>query len=246
MDAQGSHLVVLPAYNEEHALPQTIKALQTLPNGFELLVVNDGSNDRTSQIARELAEPSRLPMHVVDLPLNGGIGVAVQTGYIFAHHQQRYDYVVQFDADGQHDADAIVRLVEECDRRDLDICIGSRFLSGNGEGFQSTFTRRLGIRFLARLISTLGKTKITDPTSGFRCAGPRAWTSFAAQYPDDYPEPESLYWCIRNKLRVGEIPVVMYPRTNGVSSIKTLRAMYYMTKVTLAILVDMLRRKEAY
>ncbi|MCA9204890.1 MAG: glycosyltransferase family 2 protein [Planctomycetales bacterium] len=245
MSIDGCHLVVLPAYNEQQSLPATIASLQSLPDGFELLIVNDGSRDLTSQVAHELAAESRLPLHVVDLPQNGGIGVAVQTGYIFAAHQQKYDYVIQFDADGQHDASAIVRLVDACDSRDLDVCIGSRFLNGDGQGFQSTVARRIGIRFLASLISTLGKTKITDPTSGFRCAGPRAWTHFAAQYPDDYPEPESLYWCIRNHLHVGEIPVIMYPRAAGVSSIKTIKAMYYMSKVTLAILVDMIRHKEA-
>lgn len=238
------NLVVLPAYNEQHSLPGTIERLQSLPDDFELLVINDGSTDLTSQVAHELAAASRIAMHVVDLPLNGGIGVAVQTGYLFAAMAQKYDYVIQFDADGQHDADAIVRLVEECERSDLDLCIGSRFLTPRQPGFQSTFTRRIGIRFLSRLISTLGGVKITDPTSGFRCAGPRAWMDFVAHYPDDYPEPESLYWCIRNGLRVGEIPVVMYPRAGGRSSIRSLRPLYYMVKVTLAILIDMLRPKE--
>jgi hypothetical protein len=209
-----------------------------------LLVVNDGSTDLTSQVAHELAAASRLRMHVIDLPLNGGIGVAVQCGYLFAAQAQRYDYVLQFDADGQHDVRAVTALVAECERADLDLCIGSRFLGPPAEGFRSTLWRRLGIRFLARLISFLGGTRITDPTSGLRCAGVRAWMDFADQYPDDYPEPESLYWCIRNKLRVGEIPVVMYERAAGTSSIRTLKAIYYMVKVTLAILIDVLRPKE--
>lgn len=237
------HLVVIPAYNEESSLRHTIAKLQSLPEQFELLIVNDGSTDRTSQIAHELAETSRLRLHVVDLPINGGIGVAVQTGYLFAANQQAFHFVIQFDADGQHNADAITALVEECERRNLDSCIGSRFL-GQGEGFQSTFTRRLGIRFLATLISTLAGTRVTDPTSGFRCVGPRAWQAFARRYPDDYPEPESLYWCIRNRLRVGEMPVVMFERQGGVSSIRSLRPAYYMLKVTLGILIDLLRRKE--
>jgi glycosyltransferase involved in cell wall biosynthesis len=238
------NLVVIPAYNEQHSLPGTIERLQSLPENFELLVVNDGSADLTSQTAHELAGASRVPLHVVDLPLNGGIGVAVQTGYLFAAMAQKYDYVIQFDADGQHDADAIVNLVDRCECDDLDLCIGSRFLGPSPGAFQSTFTRRLGIRFLSWLISFLGRAKITDPTSGFRCAGPRAWMDFTDHYPDDYPEPESLYWCIRNGLRVGEIPVVMYPRQDGRSSIHSLRPLYYMIKVTIAILIDMLRPKE--
>jgi glycosyltransferase involved in cell wall biosynthesis len=238
------NLIIIPAYNEEDSLPQTIEKLRTLPDNFEILVVNDGSSDMTSQVAHELASSTRVPTSVVDLPLNGGIGVAVQTGYLFAATQQRFDYVIQFDADGQHDADAIVELVEECERRDLDLCIGSRFLQPSADGFQSTFTRRIGIRFLSALIRTLGRTRVTDPTSGFRCAGPRAWVDFANQYPDDYPEPESLYWCIRNGLKVGEIPVVMFERNGGKSSIGSLKSLYYMIKVTLAILIDMMRPKE--
>lgn len=237
------HLIVLPAYNEEGALRHTVAKLQSLGEQFEILIVNDGSTDRTSQIARELSRTSRVKLHAIDLPVNGGIGVAVQTGYLFAEKEQRYHFVIQFDADGQHDAAAIVKLVEECETRGLDTCIGSRFL-GQGEGFRSTFTRRIGIRFLAYLISTIAGTRVTDPTSGFRCAGPRAWQSFARRYPDDYPEPESLYWCIRNRLKVGEIPVVMFHRQGGVSSIRALRPAYYMIKVTLGILVDLLRRRE--
>ena len=244
MSGANKNLVVLPAYNEEAALPGTIAQLQSLPDDFELLVVNDGSTDFTSHLAHELAATSRLTMHVVDLPLNGGIGAAVQTGYLFAARSQEYDYVIQFDADGQHDVQAIVDLVEACERNDWDLCIGSRFLQQEAGGFQSTLPRRLGIRFLSALIRMLSGVRVTDPTSGFRCAGPRAWMDFAQQYPDDYPEPESLYWCLRNGLQVGEVPVTMYPRQQGVSSIGSLHAVYYMVKVTLAILIDRLRPKE--
>jgi glycosyltransferase involved in cell wall biosynthesis len=243
MLAGRKHLVVLPAYNEERSLPATVAKLQSLPDAFELLVVNDGSADNTSQIAHQLARDSQRTLHVIDLPFNGGIGVAVQTGYLFAAKRGTFHFVIQFDADGQHNADSIVTLVEHCETNGLDSCIGSRFLR-EGKGFRSTFTRRLGIRFLATLISTIAGTRVTDPTSGFRCAGPRAWQAFARRYPDDYPEPESLYWCIRNKLKVGEIPVVMFERQGGVSSIRSLRPLYYMVKVTLGILVDLLRRKE--
>jgi glycosyltransferase involved in cell wall biosynthesis len=239
------NLVVLPAYNEQASLPATIASLQSLPEGFELLVVNDGSTDETSRVAHALATSSLLPLHVVDLPLNGGIGVAVQTGYLFAARQERFHFVIQFDADGQHDAKAIVMLVQTSLRQDLDLCIGSRFLDCRAGGFRSTLVRRGGIRFLSRLISLLGGFHVTDPTSGFRCAGPRAWRDFVERYPDDYPEPESLYWCIRNGLRVGEIPVVMYKRSAGRSSIRAWRSLYYMIKVTLAITVDLLRPKEA-
>lgn len=244
MSIPTKHLIVMPAYNEQDSLPRTIAALKSLPDAYELLVVNDGSTDGTGQVARQLAQSSRLPLHVIDLPINGGIGVAVQTGYLFAQQTGLYQYVVQFDADGQHDADSIPALIAECRRADLDVCIGSRFLRGGAGAFCSTPLRRLGIRFFAWLISLLSGVRVTDPTSGFRCAGPRAWREFARNYPDDYPEPESLYWCLRNRLRVGEIPVVMYERNGGVSSIKTARAVYYMLKVTLAIVTDRLRPYE--
>jgi glycosyltransferase involved in cell wall biosynthesis len=238
------HLIVIPAYNEEAALPRTLAALQELPADFDLLVVNDGSRDGTQRVAEAAAATSRLPLHVVQLPLNGGIGVAVQTGYLFAAKRGIYYYVLQFDADGQHDAAALPELVRVCQERQLDLCIGSRFLDPPPGAFRSSFGRRLGIRFLAGVIRLLTGVRATDPTSGLRCAGPRAWQRFARHYPEDYPEPETLFWCARNRLRIGEIPVRMYARQEGASSIHGWQPLYYMLKVTLAILFDRLRRKE--
>ena len=239
------HLIVIPAYNEEEALPKTIDRLQSLPAGFEIVIVNDGSKDRTRDVAEQLAHCSRVPVQVVHLPVNCGIGVAVQTGYRFAAVDGGYTYVIQFDADGQHDADFLPSLVDRCAREQLDLCVGSRFLHDFGPGSRSTFARRLGIRFFAGLISLMSGIKVTDPTSGFRCLGPRAWKRFADSYPEDFPEPESLFWCARNKLRVGEMPVRMFERQGGVSSIRKLKAAYYMVKVSLAILFDRIRRMEA-
>lgn len=236
-------LIVIPAYNEETALAATIERLQVLPDGFELLIVNDGSRDRTLQVAKQLVHTSRLPLHVVSLTTNWGIGMAVQTGYLFARQHNRFEYVIQFDADGQHPPEALVELVAACERQGLDLCIGSRFL-GNGDGFQSTALRRVGIRFFIKLIRLLTHAPITDPTSGLRCAGPRAWESFAASYPEDYPEPESLFWCLRHGLRVAEIPVTMHERQGGVSSIRSWKPLYYMLKVTLAIMVESIRKRE--
>lgn len=238
------NLIVIPAYNEETALQRTVADLQDLPDDFEILVVNDGSQDRTEAVARTLARGSRLPLHVVTLSMNCGIGVAVQTGYVFAVQRGGYRYVIQFDADGQHDAAYILQLVTECEKKNLDLCIGSRFLNQEGGGFRSTFTRRLGIGFFAGLIRLLSGVRVTDPTSGFRCAGPRAWQNFARRYPEDYPEPEALFWCVRNKLKIGETPVRMRERQGGVSSIRRLRSVYYMLKVSLSILIDRLRALE--
>lgn len=239
------HLIVIPAFNEEEALPKTLSRLRTLPSGYEVLIVNDGSRDRTGVVAESMARDCGLPIHVAHLPINCGIGVAVQTGYRFASNDGGYRYVLQFDADGQHDSAYIQALVDRCDRDGLDLCVGSRFLENFGPGSRSTFARRLGIRFFAGLISALTGTKVTDPTSGFRCLGPRAWKRFAEAYPEDFPEPESLFWCARNHLRVGELPVRMFERQGGTSSIRRLKSAYYMVKVSLAILFDRTRRLEA-
>lgn len=240
------HLIVIPAFNEEQALPGTIAALDRLSAEFEVLIVNDGSGDRTAQVAREAAEQSEHAVHVIDLPMNCGIGAAVQSGFRFAARQGGYHYVVQFDADGQHDADSIERLIAAATENEWDLCVGSRFLTPVENGYRSTRVRRLGIRFFAMLISQLAGTRVTDPTSGFRCSGPRVWKAFADRYPDDYPEPESLFWCARNHLAIGEIPVRMHPRSHGNSSIDSLRSIYYMLKVTLAILVDRVRGREFF
>ncbi len=237
------HLIVMPAFNEEEALPGTLAGLAALPADFDILIVNDGSADRTGTVAEALAA-SRPNVHVVHLPVNSGIGVAVQTGYRFAAERGEYRYVIQFDADGQHDAAAIEPLVEWCECYGLDLCVGSRFLASARVGFQSTSARRVGIRFFARLIGLLSGVRVTDPTSGLRCAGPRAWKRFARIYPDDYPEPESLFWCARNGLNVGEVPVVMHERQGGTSSIYRFRAAYYMLKVTMSILFDRVRARE--
>jgi glycosyltransferase involved in cell wall biosynthesis len=237
------NLVIIPAYNEEEALPKTVAKLQSLPDGFELLVINDGSSDHTGATAARVAGESKVRLHVVHLPVNCGIGVAVQTGYLFAARQGGYRYVIQFDGDGQHDASRIPALVEKCDREGLDFCIGSRFL-GNADVRASTWQRRSGIRFFAWLIRLLSGTRVTDPTSGFRCAGPAVWMRFARHYPEDYPEPETLFWCARNRIRMGEIPVPMLAREGGISSINWQRATYYMIKVSLAILFDRLRSAE--
>jgi glycosyltransferase involved in cell wall biosynthesis len=241
--AAAKHLVVIPAFNEEGSLASTLCGLGQLPECYEVLVVNDGSVDGTGEVAEKMVRENPCRMHVVHLALNCGIGGAVQTGYLFAAKRGGYHFVIQCDADGQHDPAFIPALVEQCRKRNLDLCVGSRFLGLPGDGYQSTVWRRAGIRFFVWLIGRLSGLRLTDPTSGFRCIGPRVWQRFARYYPEDYPEPETLFWCARNHLRVGEIPVRMRPRSAGVSSIRFWKTVYYMAKVSLAILVDRLRAK---
>ena len=236
-------LIVIPAYNEEEALPKALASLENLPDYFEILVVNDGSRDRTRDVAENAARTSRHPIHVATLPINSGIGVAVQTGYVFASKSGAYRYVIQFDADGQHDVASLTQLVEECEQKQLDLCIGSRF--HRRRRFQSSFHRRIGIRFFSRGSFWLPAACSHRPDERTCATRDRVWGRFARHYPEDFPEPESLFWCARNRLNIGEIPVIMHERQGGVSSLQHhWKPIYYMIKVTVAILLDRLRRTE--
>ena len=238
------NLIVIPAYNEEESVEKTLASLQCLSSNYEILVINDGSRDRTCECALRAKRENKLDIQIINIASNGGIGVAVQAGYIYAKRRGHYRYVIQFDADGQHDAEYIEALVSACETHQLDLCIGSRFLIPEKGNFNSTFQRRIGIRFCSFLIKMLSGVEIKDPTSGFRCAGPVVWERFSDNYPEDYPEPVSLFWCARNKLRIGEIPVKMHERQGGVTSIRYFKVFEYMLMVSLAILVDRLRMKE--
>lgn len=232
-------LIIIPAYNEAQAIEKTIQSLSGVD--ADILVVNDGSSDTTGTIVCDLQKQCpRLAL--VSLPLNSGIGSAVQTGFLYAR-QHQYDYAVQFDGDGQHSEESLASLLEHAEANQLDLCIGSRFL--DIKSFTSSLLRQVGIRFFVWLISVLSGVKVTDPTSGFRVYSKRAIMRFAEQYPDDYPEPEALFWCARNKLQVGEYPVIMHERQGGQSSIRYFKTVYYMLKVSLAILIDRLRRRES-
>lgn len=236
-------LVIVPAFNEEAALPGCVAALSAAVPDADVLLVNDGSLDRTGAVARDLAAAANRRVVCVDLPLNCGIGAGVQTGLTYAH-RHGYEWAVQFDGDGQHDAGCIPAMLQQAAAGELELCIGSRFLHLDSDQFRSTPLRRLGIRFFAALIGLLTGQHVTDPTSGFRVYGRRAIAFFSEHYPDDYPEPEALFWCIRSGLRIAEVPVRMHPRGGGTSSIRYWRTGYYMAKVTLAILVDRLRSTE--
>lgn len=235
-------VVVIPAFNEEEALEPCVKELLERCPAVDILVVNDGSRDTTEEVARRLHRGNPR-VRFVSLPFNCGIGATVQTGLIFARNHH-YTWAVQYDGDGQHDPAYVAPLVEHARTTRLDLCVGSRFLAGDDGNFRSTWLRRVGISFFARLIGALAAVKVTDPTSGFRVYGRRAIAMFAEHYPEDYPEPEAVFRCARNHLSVGELPVRMRERQGGRSSIRYLHTAYYMLKVTLAILVDRVRARE--
>ena len=170
--------------------------------------------------------------------MNLGIGGAVQSGYRYAMYKG-YDAAIQVDGDGQHDPAFIPLLLEEL-KKGSNISIGSRFISR--EGFQSTRLRRFGIRYFSWLIYLLTGKYITDPTSGFRACDQTAIKLFAKDYPRDYPEPESIVNASKHKLKITEVPVVMNPREEGKSSITGLKSLYYMIKVSLAIIITSLHK----
>lgn len=230
-------LVVVPCLNEREALPALVAGVRALaqrsPDRFELLVVDDGSSDDTAATAQALG------VRVVRLCSNLGIGGAVQTGLRVAA-AEGFDCAVQLDGDGQHPADELPALLAPLDRpAPPDLVIGSRFLKR--EGFQSTPARRLGIRWLVLALRLFTRLSVSDPTSGFRAYGPRALRLFDWRYPYDYPEPEALVLAHRASLAVAEVPVTMRPRETGASSIGGLAGPYYLLKVTLAILLDVVR-----
>jgi glycosyltransferase involved in cell wall biosynthesis len=226
-------LVIVPAYNEELALPGTLKDLSDNRPDADVLVVDDGSSDDTSGVARSLG------CKVVTLPNNLGIGGAVQTGLIYADNRA-YDFAVQFDADGQHVASEIEKILSPVREDKCDVAIGSRFLASGG-GFKSSAARRMGIRLFQWVISVAIRKKVADSTSGFRAFNSDAIRFLAYDYPCDYPEVEAVVILAVNGYRLTEVPVTMRERQAGTSSIRTVHSVYYMIKVMLAILMSLLR-----
>ncbi|MFA7255308.1 MAG: glycosyltransferase family 2 protein [Candidatus Omnitrophota bacterium] len=228
-------LIMVPAFNEADSIGALIKEIRVSVPQADLVVINDGSQDNTGEEARKTGA------FVATLPHNLGIGGAVQTGYQIAFDED-YDVVVQIDGDGQHDPAYTAPLLRPVLEGKLDLCIGSRFLEEDTETFRSTRARRFGIRFFCRLLGLLTGLRLTDPTSGFRATGKKLIKSFADYYPVDFPEPEAVKIAKRLGARVGEIPVRMRERQAGHSSIRYLATLYYMAKVTLAILIDTLKK----
>lgn len=221
-------LAIVPAFNEERSLPRVLESLRAEAPGWDVCVVDDGSADRTAAIAREHGAT------LLRLPENLGIGGAVQTGYLWAR-EHGYDVAVQVDGDGQHDPAYLAGAVRPIAEGRADLVIGSRFLAEGG--FRSTFLRRAGIRYLAGFLRLRCGARTTDPTSGFRAAGRRAIELFAGWYPSDYPEPEAIAFATRNHLRLLEVPVRMNERVHGRSTIDAWRSLYYLVKVSLALVL---------
>ena len=235
MHASPSHLAVIPAYNESDTIVRVLDSLREHAPDFDLLVVDDGSTDDTSELAREHGAA------VLRHPFNLGIGGTVQSGFAYAL-ENGYERMVQVDGDGQHMAEEIETLCTAMDDDpSIDMVCGSRFLTDNG--YPAPVSRRTGIHIFAFLLSRIVGQRVSDPTSGFRLYNRRGIALFARDYPHDYPEVEAVLMVHFHRLRMREVPVRMLERGGGRSSIRSGKSVYYMVKVLLAIFVGLMRRR---
>jgi len=228
-------LVIIPAYNEQDNILNTLRDLRENGPAADVLVVNDCSEDGTLKLLRERG------VNHLNLAVNLGIGGGVQAGYLYAR-DQGYDIAIQFDGDGQHEARYLRDLIAPLEKGEADIAIGSRFV--RKEGFQSSGARRAGIGILSRLIRGLCGVRVLDVTSGMRAVNRKYIEVYARRYVQDYPEPEAILDAGIRGARILEVPVQMKERENGKSSISFGKSIYYMVKVSLALMVRRLMRRE--
>ena len=228
-------LVLIPCFNEEKNIENVIHNVckYSLSNdhpkyNFNYLIINDCSKDQTLNILKNNK------FSYLNLSVNLGIGGCVQTGYKYAL-EHSYDITIQHDGDGQHDPSYFFDVIDPIITEKADIVIGSRFIDKNG--FQSTSMRRLGSKFISLIIRLCTGVKVTDVTSGYRAVNRKFIEFYAKNYAQDYPEPEAIVDAVKNNAHIIEIPVTMQERQGGTSSITALKSIYYMIKVSLAILL---------
>jgi glycosyltransferase involved in cell wall biosynthesis len=230
-------LIVIPAYNEEKNIARVIKDIKINSPSVEILVVNDGSGDATSIIAKASGAM------VIDLAFNMGYGVALQTAYKYAV-LEGYHYVVQLDGDGQHDAKYINVLLEELKKEETDVVIGSRFLMG--KVYKASLSRRAGMMLFNSITSIIIGQKVTDCTSGYQGIGRSVLKFFTKDiYPCDYPDADVLIMLHFAGFRIKEVPVVMFPNKDGKSIHEGLKPVYYIFKMFLSIFVTLLRERSS-
>lgn len=221
-------LVIIPAYNEAKNIEKVVDNLLANHPQYDYIIINDGSTDETGRLCREKN------YKVLNLPINLGIGGAVQTGYQYAKENE-YDVAVQIDGDGQHDVAFLDDMYKVIEEGQADVVIGSRFI--DKRGFQSSGIRRAGINILSALVWILTGIRVKDVTSGYRMVNRKLIHIFAQDYPLDYPEPEAIVIASVQGCKVKEVPVIMRERECGHSSINMKKSIYYMIKVTLALIV---------
>jgi glycosyltransferase involved in cell wall biosynthesis len=230
-------LIIIPAFNEEATIVDVLKGLKQVCSEYDILVINDASTDNTSLLAHSFEHVS-----VVDLPVNLGIGGAVQTGLRYAN-RRNYDCAVQFDGDGQHRAEDVSLLVNMVLSGECDVAIGSRFI-GDSKIKKKDLIRRFGIRIFEIFSLLLIRKRIRDHTSGFRAFDSEALSFIMKEYPVDYPEPEIVVLLARNKFNIKEVFTQMYARQGGISSIPLYKGPYYMLKVLISMIMACIRPRE--
>jgi glycosyltransferase involved in cell wall biosynthesis len=233
--SRGRIVAVVPAYQECDAIGKVVDEIEAFDPSIDVVVVDDASTDGTASVAHEHGAV------VLSLPHNVGIGGAVQTGFKYAL-AEGYETAVRLDGDGQHVASELGKLLAPLERGEADLVIGSRFVEPGGTSYRPPLARRIGIRVFARLVSILGRHRVTDTTSGFLALDRVGIELFAAEYPHDYPEVEATLIALKSGLRLSQVQVEMRERETGSSSITFVRSLYYIVKVMLALLVASLRR----
>jgi glycosyltransferase involved in cell wall biosynthesis len=235
MNNSNPNLAIVPAYNEVATVGRVVRSIRENAPEFDVVVIDDGSTDETGIEA--VAAGAKVIRH----PFNLGIGGAAQSGFTYAL-ENGYERLVQVDGDGQHDPTEIAKLMATMDGdRSIDMVCGSRFLEKLQ--YAAPISRRTGIHIFAFLLSRIVGQRVTDPTSGFRLYNRRGIALFARDYPHDYPEVEAVLMVHFHRLTMREVPVRMFQRGGGVSSITSGKSVYYMIKVLLAIFVGLVRAR---
>lgn len=231
-------LIIIPAWNEQETLSAVIGEINEKVPSADVLVVNDGSTDRTSEVARESGAK------VLDLPFNLGVGGAMRAGYKFAFRSE-YDRTVQLDADGQHDPGAVNTLIRSMEEENADVVIGARF-AGVGS-YTVKGPRRWSMRILSIVLSRVAGTRLTDTTSGFKACNRTAIRLFASDYPAEYlgDTVESLVIASRAGLRVRQVGVEMRERAGGQPSHSPIRAGIFLLRAMFALTIALSRPREA-
>ena len=241
MSKKKKIILVIPAYNEEENILNTYNTIieynKKNKTNYDVIVINDGSKDRTEEILMENN------INHIKLIHNLGIGGAVQTGYKYAY-ENGYDIAIQYDGDGQHDVAYVKNIIDPIINDEADFVIGSRFIKREKDNFNSTFSRRIGINLISFFIKLVTKKKVYDTTSGFRAVNREIIEFFANDYPSEYPEPITTTQLLQKKFRLKEVPVKMKARMGGKSSIGSWKNVYYMINEIISIItVDARGRK---
>jgi len=231
-DPLARTLIVMPALNEEGSVAEVVREVREKLPGVSCLVVDDGSTDRTAELA------SAAGATVASLPYNIGVGGAMRLGFVYAL-ENGFDNVVQVDSDGQHDPANVPALIDALGR--ADVVLGARF-AGTG-AYEVRGPRKWAMVVLASVLSRVARTRLTDTTSGFRASGPRAVRLFANHYPAEYlgDTIESLVIAARSGCRIEQIPVAMRPRAAGTPSHNPVKAAAYLARAGLALVFALLR-----